>query len=544
MRALVGMVVFGVSVARAEPIDLVKELQAIGSKVKPTPVPKLGSLRAATCTPVAKADAAAITKQVQAWIDHEHPDEKVLHETESSVHISLGCKDPSGYVAVAVGEDRKGTKKDSFALRRNYILKVFADKIDVVDESRTDATMNWMEWADEGHLSLTGQIDLDGDGALDLIVDHYEHEGGSPMGTDNLVVDFASGKTATLGSVHDMTDVGLVGDTLLMRGIDKEQVLELTCASVKAAAPAPCPGALAHARERAELINRFTQMSKDDLPDRDELADDLAILGVKPKPGLLAAAPETPPALRATRHVHAWADKSDLAHRSADPDGRAYLDDLAAKLGDAPCTQTKLTPAEEAAATAWVKKQDEKATNISVAAAACGPYLWAAWFGANADGKMREVMLARDGKTRILGFTWEAMGPQPPASMHDEQFFLHGGTLVGVAIGGGMDVDARNLWIIVDGKVVATSHGHIFFYTAGNGASAPSRDIIDDSGTLWHATPTGREKLDPALVKEHEQRRRAIDLVNGDASSAPAYLAALKLLGADAKLVAECAALK
>ena len=80
MRALVGLVVFGVSVARAEPLDLVKELQAIGGKVKPTPIPKLGSLRAATCTVVSKADAAALKKQVQTWIDHEHPDEKVLHE--------------------------------------------------------------------------------------------------------------------------------------------------------------------------------------------------------------------------------------------------------------------------------------------------------------------------------------------------------------------------------------------------------------------------------------------------------------------------------
>ena len=114
---------------------------------------------------------------------------------------------------------------------------------------------------------------------------------------------------------------------------------------------------------------------------------------------------------------------------------------------------------------------------------------------------------------------------------------MHGDKLVGVLIG------AQNLWIVVDGKVVATSHGEIRFYTAGNGASAPSRDIIDDSGALWHATPTGREKLDPALVRDHEQRRKAIDLVNGDASRAPAYLAALELLGADPKLVAECKAL-
>jgi hypothetical protein len=330
---------------------------------------------------------------------------------------------------------------------------------------------------------------------------------------------------------------GILGDVIVEVGQDKEAIIEVACTSLKTMRATPCPGALADARERAEIAARYAAMTDSDLPDRDELAADLAVLGIKARPALLAAAAETPPALRATRHVHAWAANADLAHRATDPDGRDYLDALQAKLGDAPCTQTKLTPAEQAAATAWVKKQDEKAQTISIEPSACGPYVWAAWWAPNAEGKMREVMLARDGKTRILGFTWEAMGPQPPPSIHEEQFFMHDGTLVGVILG------SQNLWVVVGGKVVAQSHGEIYFYTAGNGAQARSRDIVLDGGTLWHATPTGRERLDPALVRDHERRRDAIDMLAGDASSAPEYLAALKLLGADAKLYAECKAL-
>jgi hypothetical protein len=57
---------------------------------------------------------------------------------------------------------------------------------------------------------------------------------------------------------------------------------------------------------------------------------------------------------------------------------------------------------------------------------------------------------------------------------------------------------------------------------------------------LWHATPSGRERLDLALVRDHEARRAALALLTQSSpTSAAKYIAALQLLGADKALIAD-----
>ncbi len=117
------------------------------------------------------------------------------------------------------------------------------------------------------------------------------------------------------------------------------------------------------------------------------------------------------------------------------------------------------------------------------------------------------------------------------ALAHVERWFIHGGSVVGIAMGG------QNLWVIADGKVVATTKGdNLKLYAYDDRWSETS----GDGGVLWHATPTGRDRLDLALVRDHEARRAAIVLLSQSPPTGGAkYIAALQLLGADTALVAE-----
>jgi hypothetical protein len=126
----------------------------------------------------------------------------------------------------------------------------------------------------------------------------------------------------------------------------------------------------------------------------------------------------------------------------------------------------------------------------------------------------------------------------PTDFFHTEACFAHGDAIVGIVL------QAQNLWVVAGGKVVAQSKGDVSLYDYDERSQEVSRDIVSDSGTLWHATPTGREKLDPSLIRDHEPLRRARDIVRISAPSADAkYVAALVLLGADRALVAEVKAL-
>ena len=98
--------------------------------------------------------------------------------------------------------------------------------------------------------------------------------------------------------------------------------------------------------------------------------------------------------------------------------------------------------------------------------------------------------------------------------------------------------------VIANNKIVAQSHGDIARYVYDRAWLEKSFDVIVDGGRFMHPTPTGIEKLDRDAVKDHETQRLALEQVlDNPASNDSGYLAALRTLGADAKLVAECKAL-
>ena len=548
LGVLVGSTV--VAVADPKTVDLAAELKAIAAKFPPPRVQPIVPVASPACTAPTAAERADARKRAFAWIDTQHPDEAGSTNAASddaTVRVNVGCKDAAGAIVLDISQDRGLKKKKEGVFgetRRNYLVKVTPTAIDVLAEDVSTSSAAWSEWADEGRISLLGQLDVDGDGALDVVYSDHEHEGGSIVTYDHLKVRFSTGKISESGTVENLSDVRLAGTQLVVSGATRNDAQLYVCLGADLHL-SPCAAAkpLQATADKRATIDRFAAAVPEDVPDRDQLAQDLAALGItgKRKTTLLAAASETDRAVRVARKVNAFLVKANLIEPAPMPDlilqthaeAQTYLDGLATKLGDTACTATPLTADDKTKATAWVKKQDEKAQDVEIAATTCGPYVWVGWWPNRNDNKRRQALLGRDG-TRIVGFTFEPDMPGPGLAQV-EHWFTHDGTIVGVAIGG------ENLWVIANGKAVATTKGDkLAFYRADDRFSETSASVFLDGGVLWHATPTGRERLDLALVKDHEARRAAIALLSGTMASSDAkYLAALSLLGADKALIAE-----
>ena len=548
-RALIVSVV-SMSVAYADPrppaVDVVKELRAIGTKAA-RPDPRLSPAADPGCTALAKPERAAVKQRVLAWIDAQHSDERASSGSSDGLELVLdvGCKDASGITAIVVGQDRGTKKKGADTTRRNYVLRVGADTIDVVAERTSSPSSWWSEWADEGGYRLVAQSDLDGDGARDLVFEDLEHEGGSTITFGHLAVRRATGAIAPIATILNYVGARLVGGQLVIGGATREGYAHYGCVGqdlfVKTCTAA---ADLQRQSDRQDIAARYANMIAGEVPDRELLLSELATLGVKARAALVAAAPETSPAQRAQRKVTQFLAKAGIDDElqkvviQAHAEARSYLDGLATKLGDRACTSTPLADADRAKLADWVKRQDAKADQVELAPAACGPYVWAAWTPTG-DNKRREVLLALDGTTRVLGFTYDSMGgPGWSPFAHEEAFFGHGDAIVGIVL------HDQNVWIVSGGKAVAQSKGTVAMYRYDRRWNETAIDLVVDGGTVWHATPTGRDKLDPQLVGDHEARRAAIErMLDNGPSSDPAYLAALRALGADAALIAACKAL-
>ena len=530
-------------------IDLPKELRAIAATVSTKDDRRVSPVAGSGCTAPAKAEQAAVKKRVLAWIDAKHPTEAGTTTTsadDNGLVITFGCKDATGLV-LDVSQDREPAKPTpgAYGTRRNYLLRVSATAIDTLAEDTSTLSMNWMEWADQGRIQLLAQLDLDRDGTLDVVYSDHEHEGGAISSDDFIHVRYGNGTLGESAQIVNLADVKLVKDQLVLAGQTRDDQTFYVCVERNLhVAPCAASAGLQKAADRRAIAARYASIDANDLPDRELLAHELTILGLsnKRRAPLVAAAPETQASDRVQRKVIAFLVKAGLIEPAPMPElvtqthaeARTYLDDLATKLGDTACTTTPLTADDKTKATAWVRKQDAKAADVAIEPSGCGPYMWVAWSAAQNDGNRREVLLGRDGTTRILGFTYEQMMPDPSPG-HAEKWFVHDGTIVGIAIA------SQHGWVIANNKAVAQTKGDLAFYRADDRWGETSSSVFVDGGTLWHATPTGREKLDPALVRDHEARRAAIKLLQQEPPSSNArYLAALALLGADKALIAEC----
>jgi hypothetical protein len=528
--------------ALADPTaDAFQKLTAIGKRAQPkstTPV--------ATCMVPTKSEAADLKKRTVAWIDQQFPDERQAEKSEiegMELVFSAGCKDGKA-TFVSVGQDRK-LKKADHPLRRNFILRITGDTIEQVAARTSTFSPYWMEWADEGSYSVLGMLDLDGDGASDLVWSDNEQEGGSRSTWSNVSVRFATGKAAaSFVRVANLFEVSVSGSQLVVAGKASEYTRpihacvgkDLRVASCAAAAP------LQRASDKTDAANQLADLTE--MPDHDLAVSWLGAIGVKAPADVIAALPATTPIEKAQRHVEAFLEAKQLdetfqgVFSQPHPEATAYFTQLAAQLGDKACTPTPLTDATRAKLTTWIGKQDKQPEQIELSPE-CGTYAWAAW-NRKGDPDRTESLVAVDGSEPVRIAKFPIVFEQGPVVDHHltSQFFQHGDTVLGVVIRN------SNLAVIANNKIIAQSHGNIVRYDYDRRWAEHSFDVVVDSGSFIHPTPTGLEKLDRDAVKDHETQRLAIEhLLDNPASNDASYLAALRTLGADAKLVAECKAL-
>jgi hypothetical protein len=534
------------SAPASQPIDVLGELSTIGQRALPKP----SSGRAAATAPVVcgappSAQKAEIKKRVLAWIDQQFPDEKQAptSDIDGMELVFNACKGSSA-MFVDVSQDRTPRKKGgTYPTRRNFVLRIDGDKLESIVARTSTTSTYWMEWADEGRLAVIAEVDLDGDGAADLVWSDHEHEGGAVSTWDNLSVRRATGKTAPIARVKNLADVRVVQGQLVIAGQDRtdERAIYECVGKDLRVAPCAASASLQCAADKPGIAAQLASLTED--PDRDLAVEWLGTLGVKGRAALLAALPATTPRQKAERHVTSFLvskqldDAFQTLFEQPHPEAITYFDQLASQLGDTPCTVTPLTDEARARLNTWIGKQDSNPELIELTAE-CGTYAWAEW-NHHGDPDRNEILVGLDGPepVRVAKFKPEPMdGPiRPSGHIYDGSFFQHGDVTVGFVIRG------KNLSVIANDKVVAQSHGEIGRYGYERRWTERSPDLLVDSGTIMHPTPTSLEKVDRDLVKAHEAYRAALERVlDNPPSSAPAYLAALRTLGADSKLVAEC----
>jgi len=529
------------------PLGAIGELSAIGKRALPKP--SSGRAASSACVVPTNAEKAEVKKRVLAWIDQQFPDEKQAPASDMDgmeLVFNAGCKDNSA-VYVDVSQDRTPKKQgDTYPMRRNFVLRIDGDNIETIAARTSTASTAWMEWADEGRLAVVAHVDLDGDGAADLVWSDHQHEGGDISTWDNLAVRFATGKTAPIVRVKNLADARVVKGQLVIAGQDRTDARAIHACVGKDLRVAPCAAAASYQRTADKLDIATKLASLDQIPDHDLAVEWLGTLGVKGSAALLAALPATTPLQKAERHVanllasKQLDDAFQTLFEQPHSEAIAYFDQLASQLGDKPCTPAPLTDATRARLNAWIAKQDDHPELIELTAE-CGTYAWVEW-NHRGDPDRNELLVGLDGPepVRVAKFKQDPIiGPSRSVGhVYDGSFFQHGDVTVGVVIRG------KNVSVIASDKVVAQSHGEIVRYGYDRRWNERSPDLIVDSGTIMHPTPTSLEKLDRDMVKPHEAYRAALERVlDNSPSNAPAYLAALRTLGADSKLVAECKAL-
>lgn len=558
--ALVAALVAGEALAQPAPapaagpaagsIDVLGELSAIGKRALPRPAGDGGPT--STCVAPAEAERAEIQQRVLAWIDQQFPGELPdVDQGERALGFSPGCKQGRA-VSLSVSQDRTFKKPvDTDRLRRNFVLRVEGGRIESIAARTSTASFDWMEWADEGGLAVYGLIDLDGDGTGDLVWSDFRHEGGSMSTSETLSVRFATGRIAPIATVQNLADLRVVQGQLVIAGRARHDARAVYGCVGKDLRVAPCAAA-ARLQRVADQVAAATALTElPEAPDRDLAVEWLDTLGVKAPPELLAALPATPAAQKAQRHVAKFLASKQLdgafesVFEQPHPEAAAYLDRLASGLGDRPCTPAPLGAATRRKLDAWVARQDASPQWQIEIIPACGTYAWARW--TSRSEHMTEALVGFDGPepVQVAELEEEKVNEEVtgrngvPDPGYGSSFFQHGATTVGFVIRN------HDLLVIAQDKIVARRQGTFARFAYRRGWGEVSADLVIAGDAVLHATPAGLETVDRPAVKQRVALRAALErVVDGRyPSSAPDYLAALRTLGADGTLIAECQAL-
>ncbi|MFT3696778.1 MAG: hypothetical protein QM831_26790 [Kofleriaceae bacterium] len=541
MRALV-VTAWLARVASADVMDpsitkaVTPELQKLGEHLKPRTVP---SSITAGCKPLTASEKKTFAIDAHAFIDGRFPEEEAFGDWI----LSVGCRQPDGIVYADVSDDRWQKADHSRRTRRNFILGLGRNhQPTVVAESTSTPATDAMEWADEGRLILVAQLDVDRDGHIDLVYDRMAHEGGGSNTFDGIVVRLASGKEVGITNVTNLEISTVVDGTLVLGGQRREDSTETFACVMPDFTLQRCPKAATVAKVVAhnEAIERIRSGW---IEERDQLAADLKEVGID-RADLLAPLPETTAVQRVKHHVDAFIESKQLDDKfqgvfpQVDPAAAKYLDDLALQFGDTRCVTRPLTHDKHEQLVAWANQQGAIPFSL-VVDAECADYAWVQ-FSKKGDPEIYEFLMSTSGsqpvkvqKFKVEGDVTDGNGG-PPSHSYVGGFFMHGTTAVGWVLRG------QNLFVIANGKVVATSHGQFGLYTYDRRGVQSFDLFVEGEHVIEHPSPTGIDKVDRDAMRTHDQWRAAVDLVSDTPPSHDeAYLAALKLLGADAKLIAE-----
>jgi hypothetical protein len=534
------------SVAPVKPTpDVAQQIAVLVEPVRKR-ITKLPIVSGAVCEPVARAEQTRITKLVLAWVNSQHRDERPSDASEAGMgeYVGVGCADPDG-VLVTVAQDRadKKTKRDS--VRRNYVLRVLADHIDVVADRTSTPSMDWMEWADEGSLGAVGTIDFDGDGRRDTLYLDNEHEGGATHTHSTVMLRTANGTVSQLASIADLRGADLVNGKLVVGAVDEQQHRSFFRCLDKDRQIATCPeaGAIQRQWDKYDALARLEDYTA---WNRDELAADFATVGIKGHADLVAAMPERSPEDRLRQHVEQFLiatnqfDPADARIERTHVEATRYFDHLASQLGDQPCTMKALTADVTKAVTKWVEHQAHQDMPLAIQPD-CGNYVWTSYL--KKDGQV-EALLTVDGidstVAKVVTFPGQMFeGPGTQGFVHQGGFFAHGAALIGLVF------EDTHIYAIANGKVLMkwTGTPRVLDYDTRWSFGDQSYDLVMDGAKVIHARPYGLEVIDSEPLREHLTHRTALDRVLDLYTPLdPTYLTALRTLGAPAALVAEAKA--
>jgi hypothetical protein len=466
-----------------------------------------------TCRRPDATERDQVRTHVASWVAKSLPGQTLAIDPE----LRFGCDELTGTI-VDVHVDTAGQHGQGYW----WTLRVRPDRIQRIVEVTGESSQDWMEWSQEVDAQTLALADLDGDGRLDVVSDRSEHEGGSMEYANDLFgITARSGRRTALG--HFDTDVtampglpslvvaiGDADDYKVFRCIGKDLTLG-TCPDI----------ALARMNVRAtSAANRLA--GADEIPDREELAADLAALGIF-DPALLAAAPPTTREQHAERDIARWRAEQRGERTDAELDAAGAVEEAAYELaldvalGHTPCGPT--TKAMLAVARAGHAS--------GVATPACGPYVWVTW--TYETTRVQQLVIVRGGRATPILRGEDPVDDDPtmePAPMLTGAFHQGGAAILR---------DGR-VDVVAGGEVVANQTGVDYAVLADTDRGP----VITDGEHYFHAGTSGLEPVNDlalALIHHHQAVQEARDVETPTAEQ-------LELLGAPAWLISEVQAIE
>jgi hypothetical protein len=523
--------------------ELVKQIAALSAAARKR-LDKSPIASGATCVPLTRPEDKRIKKLVRTWINTQHPDERLgeSYTEGSEENIYTGCVEPEG-VLVTVAMDRADKKTKQPTVRRNYVLRVSGEQIEVIADRTSSPSMDWMEWADEGSLGAVGTVDFDGDGKRDTIYVDHQHEGGAMHEHVAVMLRTADGVVSQLATITDLPYIDLVNGKLVVGAVDDQHQQTYYRCLDKDRQITSCPEAVAVQRQ-GDKYNALARIDNGIAWNREQLAADFATVGIKGHADLIAKMPVLAPDARLRRDVQQFLiatnqyDPADERIERTHGEARQFFDQLGRQLGDQRCSVPALTDDVKKVVTSWVERQAHQDMPLSIQPD-CGNYVWTNFF--LKEGQVEALLVVVDSKvTKVLTFPGVVYdGPGSPGIVHQGGFFLHGTTLVGLVFEG------TTIHAIANGKAIAKRSGqpHVLDYDTRWTQADYSFDLVEDGTTVVHATATGLETIDPEPLRPHRIHRAALDRVLDVFTPLDKpYLAALRTLGAPDALVAEAKA--